>query len=352
MPSDMNPDDYNRNDTDDADSVSSSVPDDCAGQRFDQALAKMFPDYSRSRLQGWLKDGHILLDGKQVDGKTKVWGGEQVEMAPQLLPDELAFVPQDVPLDILYEDDTLLILDKVAGLVVHPGSGNWDGTVLNGLLYRFPELKHVPRAGIVHRLDKETSGLMVVARTLPAQLNLVQQLAARTVKREYVAVAQGLVRAGGTVDAPIGRHSRDRTKMAVTAYGKPAITHYSVLEHYRCHTLIKCRLETGRTHQIRVHMAHIGHPLAGDPVYGGQPPRGMTPELYQAASQLGRQALHARKLGLIHPATGKPMSWRSPIPVDLQALIDYLRADIRGETEDYDDDWDDDEYDVDVVYTP
>ncbi|WP_137939863.1 23S rRNA pseudouridine(1911/1915/1917) synthase RluD [Chitinivorax sp. B] len=346
MTSQINPDDYNRNDTDDADTVCATVPEDCAGSRFDQALAQMFPQYSRNRLQGWLKAGHILLEGKSADAKTKVWGGEQVSMAPQMLPDELAFVAQDIPLDVIYEDDTVLIIDKPAGLVVHPGSGNWEGTLLNGLLYHYPALKTVPRAGIVHRLDKETSGLMVVAKTLPAQLNLVQQLQGRSVKREYVAIAQGLIKQDGTVDAPIGRHNKDRTKMAVTSMGKPAITHYFVLERYRAHSLVKCRLETGRTHQIRVHMAHIGHSLAADPVYGTRP-HGSTPEIYAACQQLGRQALHARKLGLIHPETNKPMLWRSPIPVDLQALIDFLRDDIAGE---FDDDWDEDDYDVETIY--
>ena len=233
---------------------------------------------------------------------------------------------------------------------MHPGSGNWTGTLLNGLLFSYPELKMVPRAGIVHRLDKDTTGLMVVARTLQAQNHLVQQLQARSVKRHYLAIAQGKMAGEGTVDAPIGRHPRERIKMAVVHSGKPAITHWRALEQFSTHTLLECRLETGRTHQIRVHMAHIGHPLASDPVYGGKP-RLISPELNLALEDFQRQALHARKLSLLHPETGKVMNWKAPIPDDFDTLLLALRADIGMSEEDWndEDDWDDDS-DCEIIY--
>ncbi|MBE9610349.1 23S rRNA pseudouridine(1911/1915/1917) synthase RluD [Chitinilyticum piscinae] len=328
-----------------------TVPAECAGMRLDAALAQLIPDFSRSRLTLWIKDGLVDVDGQTITApKHKLWGGEALAVTAQPNPDEIAFTPEDIALDVLYDDDAIIIINKPAGLVVHPGSGNWSGTLLNALLFHYPELKTVPRAGIVHRLDKDTSGLMVVARTLSAQNNLVQQLQARTVKRHYLAVAQGQVGADGTVDAPIGRHPRDRVKMAVVHTGKPAITHYRVLERFNAHTLVECRLETGRTHQIRVHMAHIGHPLAADSVYNARPVK-VSPEVDLALEDLARQALHARKLALVHPETGKTMQWKAPIPADFDALLAALRFDAHPD-DDEDEDWDDDDddHDCEIIY--
>ena len=295
-----------------------------AGIRLDQALQQLLPDYSRSRLQTWIKQGKVRVDGQHAAPKQAVWGGEQVVVEPEPSPDEVAFVAEEIPLDIVYEDDALLVINKPAGLVVHPGSGNWQGTMLNALLHHWPPLAGVPRAGIVHRLDKDTSGLLVVAKTLTAQTDLVRQLQARTVKRDYLAVVQGRVARDGTVEASLGRHPSQRTKMAVVGAGKPAVTHYTVLELYDFHSLIRCSLETGRTHQIRVHMQSIGHPLAGDPVYGGRPLK-LAPELAAAIKALGRQALHAERLGLIHPVTGAAMEWHAEVPTDMADLLKALR---------------------------
>lgn len=286
--------------------------------RLDQALAKLFPQHSRSRLQHWAREGRVTLDAGPADPKRKVCGGERVIVSPQLHPSERACEAQAIALDIVHEDATLLVIDKPAGLVVHPGSGNWDGTMLNALLHHAPELRGVPRAGIVHRLDKDTSGLLVVARTLEAQTDLVRQLQARTVKREYLALVHGIVERGGIVEAPIGRHPVERVRMAVTERGKPARTHYDVLEHFAGATLLRCRLDTGRTHQIRVHMHSIGHALVGDPLYGRRQGRA-------TALAFSRQALHAERLGLIHPATGELREWFAPLPPDMQALLQSLR---------------------------
>jgi len=295
------------------------LPPACAGLRLDQALAGLLRDYSRSRLTAWIRDERVTVDGKPAQPRDKVWGGEHVCVAPGPDPAALAFQPQDIPLDIVYEDDALVVIDKPAGLVVHPGSGNWEGTLLNALLQHAPALAHVPRAGIVHRLDKETSGLLAVAKTLTAQTSLVRQLQARTVTRVYAAVAHGRVARAGKVEAPIGRHPVQRTRMAVVPSGKPAVTHYEIVERYAHATLLRCRLETGRTHQIRVHLASIGHPLYGDPVYG---PKRRT----AAGVPFPRQALHAQKLALVHPVTQEAMSWESPLPADMQALIAALKA--------------------------
>ncbi|SMC26162.1 23S rRNA pseudouridine1911/1915/1917 synthase [Andreprevotia lacus DSM 23236] len=346
MNSDFEPDDY----SDFAEPRVLTIPAECAGQRLDAALACLLVDYSRSRLTTWIKDGLVLVDGKPGSPKDKLWGGETVSVDIQPNPDEVAFQPEAMDLDVLHEDETIIIINKPPGLVVHPGSGNWSGTLLNGLLHAYPELKSVPRAGIVHRLDKDTSGLMVVARTLAAQNLLVQQLQARSVKRHYFAIVQGEVRRDGKVDAPIGRHPKDRIKMAVVGTGKPAVTHYRVLEHLSGHTLVECRLETGRTHQIRVHMAHIGHPLAADPVYGGRP-KLQEPEVNMALEDFARQALHAKKLSLVHPASGKTMTWKSPLPQDFDILLNVLRS-AAGLDDDWDeDDWDDeDDGDTEVIY--
>lgn len=300
-----------------------TIPPECAGQRLDQALARLLPQHSRGRLQAWIKEGLATLDGVTVDEpKRKVRGGEALRLAAAPLPEQQAFAPEAIPLAVVYEDAHLLVVDKPAGLVVHPAAGNWSGTLLNALLHHHPGAAALPRAGIVHRLDKETSGLMVVAKTLEAQTDLVRQLQARTVKREYAALAKGAIGAGGTVNAPIGRHPTQRIKMAVVPGGKPGITHYRVLERLPGATLVECSLETGRTHQIRVHLAHIGHPLVGDPVYGTGQGRANLPA---AARDFPRQALHARRLGLIHPANGQPMAWESPLPDDFTALLEALR---------------------------
>jgi 23S rRNA pseudouridine1911/1915/1917 synthase len=248
-----------------------------------------------------------------------MWGGERLRVDPAPDPAKLAHLPQDIPLRVVYEDDALLVVDKLAGLVVHPGSGNWEGTLLNALLRHSAELVDIPRAGIVHRLDKDTSGLLVVAKTLTAQTSLVRQLQARTVTREYAAVVHGRVERDGRVEAPIGRHPTARTRMAIVARGKPAVTHYRVAARFSIATLLECRLETGRTHQIRVHLASIGHPLMGDPVYGPRALRGQ-----QRA--FGRQALHARRLALVHPISGRPMTWEAPLPADMRELIAALEA--------------------------
>ena len=305
---------------DDEDEIQSAViPATHAGDRLDRALAVLFPGYSRSRLQSWLESGRIVVDGERAEAKRKVRGGEVVLLEPQPDPREVAFVAEPVPLTIVDEDDALIVIDKPAGLVVHPGSGNWSGTMLNGLLAHSPQLAGVPRAGIVHRLDKDTSGLLVVAKTIVAQTDLVRQLQARTVRREYVALVAGHVTRDGMVDAPIGRHPRERTMMAIVAGAKPAITHYAVIRRYPDATLLRCRLETGRTHQIRVHMASIGHPLVGDPVYRSK--AGVA-----AGVRFGRQALHAERLGLRHPVTGDDRSWVAPVPDDLARLLDGLDA--------------------------
>lgn len=304
------------------------VPEASAGIRLDQLLSERFPEYSRSRLQRWIKSGRILLDGRICRPRDKVRGGELVEVHP-LPEDEVSDLGQEMALDILYEDDALLVVNKPAGLVVHPAAGNPDGTLLNGLLGHLPALAQVPRAGIVHRLDKETSGLLVVAKTLTAQNALVRQLQARSVKREYRALVQGVMTAGGTVDAPIARHPVNRLRMAVVESGKPAITHYRVLQRFRAHSYLKINLETGRTHQIRVHMAHIRFPLLGDPLYGGRLklPAGAGDALVGALRAFRRQALHAMRLELIHPVTKQILSWEAPLPGDMQHLLQVLEAD-------------------------
>jgi len=296
-----------------------TVPAECAGLRLDQALARLLPQYSRSRLARWIRARHVTLDGRPALPREKVHGGEGLVVLPQPDSEVLAQQPQDIPLDIVYEDAALLIVNKPAGLVVHPGSGNWGGTLLNALLMHAPQLAGVPRAGIVHRLDKETSGVLVVAKTLAAHTALVRQLAARTMTREYLAIASGRVARDGMVEAPIGRHPVHRTRMAVVARGKPALTHYSVLERFDAATLLRCRLETGRTHQIRVHLASIGHPLIGDPVYGAKRGSGV-------GLAFPRQALHAEKLALVHPVTRRSRAWQAPLPQDMRALLVELRA--------------------------
>jgi len=307
--------------------LTGQIPRSSAGRRVDQVLVELFPGYSRSRLQQWIKAGQVLLNQRPVLARYRVAGGEQVEGRAQLQL-ETEVRPEDIPLDIRFQDQHLLVLNKPAGLVVHPAAGNPNGTLQNALLYYDPELAALPRAGIVHRLDKDTSGLMVVARSLSAHKSLVEQLQARSVHREYLALVQSVLAAGGTVDAPIGRHQRDRLRMAVVESGKPAISHYRVLERFAAHTLVQVRLETGRTHQIRVHMAHIHCPLLGDPLYGGRLrlPRGASAVLREAISAFRRQALHAVRLQLIHPLTREVVGWEAEIPADFNQLLESLRA--------------------------
>lgn len=307
------------------------VPESCLGKRFDQTIAEMFPEYSRSRLKEWILAGHVKVNGDVLTkAREKMYGGETVSIETKVEAEE-RFKSQDIPLNIVYEDDDILVINKPAGLVVHPGAGNPDGTVLNALLHHCPQVDVVPRAGIVHRLDKDTTGLMVVAKTIAAQTNLVESLQAREITREYEAIASGVMTAGGIVDEPIGRHSTKRTHMAVTISGRPSVTHYRVMEKFRLHTRLRLRLETGRTHQIRVHMAHITHPLVGDPVYGGRPrpPKNATEELREVLKAFKRQALHAAMLSLFHPITGEQMTWHAEIPKDMVALTNILREDTK-----------------------
>ena len=305
------------------------VEPDLAGGRLDRVLAQLLPEFSRGRLQQWIEAGQVLVNERPCRVRDKVWGGESIRIEAELaVVDEHR--PQAIALDLVYADEHLLVINKPAGLVVHPAAGNPDGTLQNALLHHAPELATLPRAGIVHRLDKDTTGLMVVARTLQAHCALVEQLQRRIVHREYRALVLGTLVAGGRVEAPIGRHPTQRVKMAVVGNGREAITHYRVLESYPGHTLLAVELETGRTHQIRVHMAHIHHPLVGDTTYGGRPrpPRGCHPELAAALQSFPRQALHAIRLGLIHPATGSEMLWEAPMAPDLEALLELFRREV------------------------
>ncbi len=301
--------------------LQATVPAEMFGLRLDQAVSQLFPDYSRSRLQSWIKEGSLRVNGESRRPRDKLTGGEEITVTAEIQAIE-RHVGQSIPLDIVYEDDDILILNKPSGLVVHPAAGHADGTLLNALLHHCPAIAHVPRAGIVHRLDKETTGLMVVAKTIQAQTDLVAQLQDRSMGREYEAIVQGVMTGGGCVDEPMGRHSKNRQKMAVVGVGKEAITHYRVLEKFRAHTHIRLKLETGRTHQIRVHMAHINYPLVGDPLYGGRfrLPKGCSEGLQEALKNLRRQALHAKKLELWHPRTGQQMSWEVDLPEDFETL--------------------------------
>jgi 23S rRNA pseudouridine1911/1915/1917 synthase len=297
--------------------MTENVPPGLGGLRLDQALARLFPQYSRNRLQAWLKSGHITVDGRRLAPSHAVTGGERVALRPPPAPDAVPQA-QRMPLKVLFEDDALIVIDKPAGLVVHPGAGQPDRTLLNALLAHAPALAAVPRAGIVHRLDKDTSGLLVVAKTVAAQAELVKQLAARTMRRVYLAVVQGDPPASGVIDAPVGRDARVRIRMTVTHRGKPARTAYRVLERYGRAALVECRLETGRTHQIRVHFQHLRHPLVGDATYRRGTRHGVA---------FARQALHATELTLVHPTTHEAMCWKSPLPRDMKRLVQTLRDD-------------------------
>jgi 23S rRNA pseudouridine1911/1915/1917 synthase len=309
--------------------LQAEVPESLIGRRLDQVTAELFSDYSRVRLQDWIRTGQVLVDGVAKRPRDHVRAGQIITLAATLAIAEERWQAEPITLDIIYEDEALLVINKPVGLVVHPAAGNPDHTLVNALLYQCPELTHVPRAGIVHRLDKDTSGLLVVAKTLTAHAQLVRQLQAHKVKREYEAIVTGILISGGTIDAPLGRHTVHRKKRAVLEWGKPAITHYRVLERFQAHTRVKVQLETGRTHQIRVHMAHIHHPLIGDAVYGGrfQIPRGASEELIKTLRAFKRQALHAQHLSLVHPLTKKTIEWFAPIPADMQVLLDVLRQD-------------------------
>jgi len=310
------------------------LPLDLAGLRLDQALARLLPQYSRSRLQGWIDTGAVKVDGRQLRGRDKVVGGEKVLIEARVEPDRQV-TAEEIPLDVVFKDRALLVINKPAGLVVHPGAGNAAHTLQNALLALDPKLAVVPRAGIVHRLDKDTSGLLVVARTPEVHTALVAAISAREVDRHYIALCTGVMTAGGTVDEPIGRHRSLRTRMAVRGDGRPAVTHYRVLKRFRAHTLVRAELETGRTHQIRVHLSHIGYPIVGDPEYGGRRrlPAGASPELVAALEGFRRQALHAAQLKLEHPVSGKEMAWEAPLPGDMEALLKVMEADTKAADE-------------------
>jgi 23S rRNA pseudouridine1911/1915/1917 synthase len=303
-----------------------------AGQRVDQVASQLFDGFSRSRLATWIKSGELRVNGNLVKASDKLLGTEILSLVAQV-QEQTHDAPEAIQLDVIYRDDDLLVINKPTGLVVHPAAGHADGTLMNGLLHLDPQLAGIPRAGIVHRLDRDTTGLMVVARTLEAQTALVEQLQDKSVHREYEAIVVGVMTGGATIDAPVDRHPKDRKRQAVVEGGKPAVTHYKVEERFRGHTLIQVRLETGRTHQIRVHLAYKHYPLVGDTTYGGRLklPAGATEELREALRAFPRQALHARKLGLIHPSTGDYMEFEAPRPADLAALVDALRQD-RGAT--------------------
>ncbi|WP_149195522.1 23S rRNA pseudouridine(1911/1915/1917) synthase RluD [Luteimonas suaedae] len=318
-------------DPDDSIPRSLRMPETLAGRRFDAALAELFPEFSRSRLSGWIKAGDALLDGRQVRPRDPVAGGETVTL-DVVLEERTHDAPEDIALTVLHEDAEVLVIDKPAGMVVHPGAGNRSGTLVNALLHRDPALSALPRAGIVHRLDKDTSGVMVVARTVQAHAALVAQLSARKVHRQYLAVVVGALVSGGTADAPIDRHSRDRLRMAVREGGRDAVTHFRVRERFRAHTALECRLETGRTHQIRVHMQHLRHPIIGDPLYGGalKLPKAATAELAAALRGFRRQALHAETLEFVHPRSDEPLRVDAPVPEDIQTLMRQLREDTKA----------------------
>lgn len=312
--------------------LQAEVPENLFGKRLDQALAEMFPDYSRSRIKEWILADHVQVDGQVVNKpREKLVGNESVVIEASIEIQE-QHQAQDIELNIVYEDDDILVINKPINLVVHPGAGNSDGTILNALLSHVPDIAAVPRAGIVHRLDKDTSGLMVVAKTIPAQTHLVEQLQAREISREYEAVVNGTMVAGGIVDEPIGRHPTKRTSMAVREFGKPAVTHYRVKEKFRSHTHVRLKLETGRTHQIRVHMAHLRHPLVGDQLYAGRPilPKACGQEMIDMLRGFKRQALHAAQLELSHPISGEWMSWQADLPDDMQQVLAVLKADTKA----------------------
>ena len=306
------------------------------GLRLDQVLADLFPEYSRSKLKTWIQDGNVAVNGEVITVPRHKMQMDELVTVQAEMDVQVTSEAQDIALNIVYEDEHILVINKPADLVVHPGAGNPSGTVLNALLNHCPEIDKVPHAGIVHRLDKDTTGLMVVAKTIPAQTHLVDQLQRREMSREYEAVALGTMVAGGIVDAPIGRHATKRTHMAVREMGKPAVTHFRVIEKFRAYTHLRLKLETGRTHQIRVHMAHIKHPLLGDQIYGGRPrlPKGASEEFIAALRGFQRQALHAAQLSLFHPETEEWMTWKAPLPQDMQDLLKAVKKDTADNPQD------------------
>ena len=311
------------------DQLSIIIPDSQAGRRLDQVLAELIPDFSRSRLQKWIKNGAVLVNGEHFRPRDNLVGGELVEVAIEI-DEETNWKAENIALDVVFEDEHILVINKPAGMVVHPGAGNSSGTLSNALLYYLPKQSSIPRAGIVHRLDKDTSGLLVVAKSLQAHKNLVEQLQQRTVSREYLAFCNGVMTAGGTIDAPIARHPTNRMRMAVRDDGKPAITHYRVKQRFRAHTLVQVNLETGRTHQIRVHMFYKRFPLVGDPVYGGRLkiPADCTSDFADQLRKFKRQALHATSLGLVHPVSGETLRYNAEMPQDMQDLIAAAQNDL------------------------
>lgn len=314
--------------------LSATIPAELTGQRLDQALPALFKDITRSRLQQWIEDGRVTLNGRAPRKRDKVKEGDAVEiMVPP--PVDSGWKAQALPLVFVHEDNELLVINKPPGLVVHPGAGNPEGTLLNALIAHAPKLARLPRAGIVHRLDKDTSGLLVVAKTESARQNLIGQLQEHAVEREYLAIVNGVMVAGGTIEAPIGRHRTQRTRMAVSSQGKPAVSHYRVMKKYRSHTLVQVNLESGRTHQIRVHMAHLHYPVVGDPVYGGRLkiPAGSSEKLKDVLRGFKRQALHALKLSLIHPETGKRVQWATSVPEDMSKLMEALAMDAKAHSD-------------------
>ncbi|MGE0114839.1 MAG: 23S rRNA pseudouridine(1911/1915/1917) synthase RluD [Steroidobacteraceae bacterium] len=313
------------------DPVDLTIPPEYAGQRLDQVLAELLPEYSRTRLKAWIEGGQVQIGARQLRPKDAVLGGEQVHVEPVFEADNRVRA-EAIDLDIVHEDAHLLVINKPAGLVVHPGAGNPAGTLQNALLHYDPNLAVLPRAGIVHRIDKDTSGLLVIARTLEAHTALTEMIEAHDVQRHYEAVCVGVMTAGGTIDKPIDRHPTDRIKMAIRSSGREAVTHYRVITRFRAHTHVRLQLETGRTHQIRVHLAHIGYPLVGDAVYGKRLviPKGASTAFADTLRSFNRQALHAAKLEFTHPVTGKPLSCEAPLPVDMQQLIKALATDLKA----------------------
>lgn len=306
--------------------LAAEIPPEMDGKRLDQALALLFSEHSRSRLKEWIEKGHVLVNGTQKRPRDKVFTHDKIELNAEVVA-AIDWSGEEIPLNIVYEDEHILVLNKQENFVVHPGSGNQAGTLVNALLHYLPDQNLLPRAGIVHRLDKDTTGLMVVAKTLTAQTKLVSMLQAREIKRIYETVVHGVMTGGGTVNAPIGRHHRERTKMAVTDDGKPAITHYRLIQKFPQYTHVRIQLETGRTHQIRVHMAYIRHPIVGDKAYGGRlrSPPNTTEALRNYLKDFPRQALHASSLGLTHPVTGEEMLWEVPLPEDMKELLQRLK---------------------------
>ena len=308
--------------------IDTVIPEEMSGKRLDKALAKLLPEHSRARLQGWIRDGYVLIDKKLMRPRDKIQGGEQVEIRAEIEV-QISASPENIPLQIVFEDEYLIIINKPAGLIVHPGAGNPQHTLMNALLHHDQKLDQIPRAGIVHRLDKDTSGLLVIARTPQSHTSLVKQLQTRDMHREYVTIVSGTMTAGGTIDQPIGRHPKHRTRMAIVKNGRTAITHYRIIRKYRHHTQLQVNLETGRTHQIRVHMTWHHHPIIGDPVYGTkkQLVKGMDANLANIVTAFPRQALHARAIQLLHPHSDELMTWEAPIPEDITELIDSLELD-------------------------